>query len=439
MKKMVYKLGCYFKRPMVLDYYKEFVLNESKSVAELEMKQSESLKCLLEFCFSYVPYYQKLFKSIGVRKKDFKSIKDLEKLPILTKSQIKRDPESFIPTNVKINYINGSTGGSTGTPLKYRMSKECYERGIALQLKGWGRAGYKLGDRTAKIGGGSLVSNQKTLREKVQNFILNNRCYSSYGMDSDILNRYVLEIDRWKPVYLSGYASSLYLLAKHISEHNANMTFYLKGILSTAEVLTIKQRELIENVFHVKVFDNYGLNDGGVSAYECSVHDGRHIDYERSILQTVDDNGKVVVNKVGSIIATSLYNFAMPFIRYDTGDLGLVDTCGCACGSKRALLKSVYGRVTDYLKLNNKVIGSPVLTVLMGKVDFEHYQIIQKTFNEIDIKYIKDSPLSDLDKSFIKTSFSEHVGNIKMNFKKVKLGEFLMENKHKFIINEVCR
>lgn len=439
MKAMIYKLGYYLKRPMVLNYYNEFLFNESQSIAELEITQLKSLKLLIEFCFDHIPYYQKLFKSIGMLKNDFKSMEDLERLPILTKAQIKSDPKSFRPTNIRMKYINSSTGGSTGTPLKYRMSKQCYERGLALQLKGWGMAGYKLGDKMAIIAGASLVSNQKTLKNKVQNYILNNRRYSSYGMDSGILNRYALEINQWKPVYLSGYASSLYLLAKHISENNIDMMFSMNGILSTAEVLSVKQKELIERVFRAKVFDNYGLNDGGVSAYECGTHDGRHIDYERSILQTVDETGKVVVNKMGRIIATSLYNFAMPFIRYDTGDLGLVDTRGCECGSKRALLRSVYGRVTDYLKLNDRVIGSPVLTVLMGKVDFENYQIIQKNFDEIDIKYVKDSYVSDLDESFIKKSFSEHVGNIKINFKKVKLVEFMVENKHKFIVNEVCK
>jgi len=81
---------------------------------------------------------------------------------------------------------------------------------------------------------------------------------------------------------------------------------------------------LIERVFDVQVFDNYGLGDGGISAFECHLHKGMHIDYERSILQTVNDSGEVVKCAIGRIIATSLYNYAMPFIRYDTGDFGFI-------------------------------------------------------------------------------------------------------------------
>jgi phenylacetate-CoA ligase len=283
------------------------------------------------------------------------------------------------------------------------------------------------------------VSNQQSLKAKIQDYVLNIRHYSSYGMNHDLIHKYALHMNQWKPLYLRGYASSLYLLAKYIDENTVRLNFKLKGIFSTAEVLSINQRLLIERVFNVHVFDNYGLNDGGISAFECPLHKGMHVDFERSILQTVNDSGKVVTGEIGKIIATSLYNYAMPFIRYDTGDLGFIDDVNiCECGNPRPLLKSVYGRTTDYLKLNNNVIGSPVLTVLMGKINVEHYQIVQINSDEIDIKYVNKTLLDAKDKNFIEKSFFEHVGPIRINFKKVTSEELLAKNKHKFIINEVC-
>lgn len=406
----------------------------------MESQQEEALKSVISFCFDYVPYYQRLFKSLHLTRIDFKTINDLEKLPILTKDQIKSEWESFIPVNIDTKFINGSTGGSTGTPLKYRLSQECYERGIALLYRGWGLAGYRLGDKLAVIAGGSLVSNKGMVMKQAKSIIMNFHSYSSYGMDSETLDNYLMHMNKWQPTFLRGYASSLYLLAKHAEANAWKMTFCLNGIFSTAEVLTIKQRELIEKVFRVKVFDNYGLNDGGVSAYECDEHHGMHIDTERAILQTVDDSGMAVKGRTGKIIATSLYNFAMPFIRYDTGDLGFIDdTNTCPCGNKRPLLMQVFGRTTDYLKLNNKTIGSPVLTILMGKVDLEYYQIVQKGLDEIDIRYAKTSLLDGNDEDLIKKSFFEHVGPIRINFNRIEPGDLLAENKHKFIINEVCR
>ena len=442
MHQMLFKLGYGLKRPMLLKYYEEYCLNNLKTNTELEAQQSQALKKMIAFCYENVPYYQKLFKSLGMKNNDINSIKDLERLPILSKAQIKNEMEEFWPNKCGQAYIDKGSGGSTGMPLKYRLSHECYERGFALLFRGWKFAGYELGDRMAVVAGASLVStsDKEAIKKKIQDYVMNFHCYSSYGMDNNTLNLYFAHLNKWKPSYFYGYASSLYLLAKYISENNLVLKFHPKSIFSTSEVLINQQREVIEHVFQTKVFDTYGVNDGGLSAFECPVHDGMHIDYERSIIQTVDDQGKVVTGQIGRIIGTSLYNYAMPFIRYETGDLGLIDTVtSCACGCKRPLLKQVYGRTTDYLKLNGKIIGSPVLTVLMGKVDLENYQIVQVNSNTINIKYVNSSLLASEDTKFIERSFFEHVGPIKINFEKVKPEELSAKNKHKFIINEVCR
>jgi len=425
---------------MVLKYYKEFCLNNSKTNSELEAQQCAALKQMIKFCFDKVPYYQKLFNSAHVTPNDFHSIADLENLPILTKQQIKNATEDFWPANFNHTYIDKATGGSTGVPLRYRLSHDCWERGYGLFYRGWGFAGYKLGDKVAIIAGASLLSGQNSVQKKIQSFIMNFHSYSSYGMDDNTIDHYVQHLNKRPPLYIYGYASALYLLAKYIEEKKLCLKFKPKGVFSTSEVLYNQQRDVIERIFQSKVFNVYGLNDGGVSAFECHNQNGMHIDYERSILQTVDDNGRVIEDSVGRIIATSLYNYAMPLIRYDTGDLGLIDSKSeCNCGCKRPLLKSVYGRVTDYLKLNGKMIGSPVLTVLMGQIDVEYYQVKQVNVNEIDISYIKGAPLNETDMNFVSNSFFDHVGNIKINFKKVNPGDLSTDNKHKFIINEVCR
>lgn len=433
----IFRAGYYFKRPKVLSFYDKFIKDNLLTVDTLKTDQDAALVSLISFCFDYVPYYQDLFKSLALKKTDFNSTKDLEKIPILTKNEIKEAPERFIPKGRMVDFVSGATGGSTGIPLRYRMSVDCYCRGVALLFRGWGAAGYSLGDKVSIIAGASLVSKGQPLKKKIQDFILNFHHYSSYGMDLEDIEKYINHLKRWKPAYLRGYASSLYVLAKYMEENGISLEHNLSGVFSTAEVLGVKQRQLIERVFNVKVFDNYGLNDGGVSAFECSEHNGMHIDMERSVLEVVDTNGRMVENQMGNIVATSLYNFAMPLIRYDTGDLGILDSAPCSCGCKRPLLKKVYGRTTDYLKLNNKIIGSPVLTVLMGKIEVENYQIIQTSHNGILLKYTNNAELSEDDKLFIRNSFFSHVGDMSINYQKVGTMQLQPENKHKFIINDL--
>jgi phenylacetate-CoA ligase len=247
------------------------------------------------------------------------------------------------------------------------MSLEDYERGIALLYRGWSMAGYRLGDKLAILGGTSLIPDSKTdIEKRVFDFILNHKHYSSYNLSENNLHKYYRSMNYWKPEFIRGYASSVYLFAKYIDDNNLKIKFHPKSIFTTAEKLLSYQRNLIEKVFNSEVFDNYGLNDR-VSAYECTMHKGLHIDMKRAILEVVDEKGMQIFDRPGKILATSLFNYALPFIRYDTGDLGILSSEGCSCGRETFLLKEIIGPTTGSLLINGVSIGSPILTVLMGK------------------------------------------------------------------------
>jgi len=439
MHRFIFKMGYFLKRPEVIRYYNKFQRTQWTHFESLKKHQNKQLQKLVEFTHANVPYYAKLFNQLGIKPNDITTVEDLEKLPILTKQTIKENWQDFIPQNTnKVKYLNGSTGGSTGIPLKYRMSVCDYERGVGLLYRGWGYGGYKLGDKIAVIAGSSLIPNLRSeSRRKIQDLFLNCRHYSSFKMSEENLFKYFYNINNWKPCFIRGYASSIYLFAKFIQENNLKLEFQLKAIFTTAEKLFDKQRKLIEQVLGVKVFDNYGLHDGGISAYECERHIGMHIDMERAILETVSDENKQVFNQEGRILATSLYNYALPFIRYDTGDLGVVSQSKCSCGRKTLLLKKMLGRITDFLKLNDIIIGSPVLTVLMGKFDVKQYQIIQKSSNSIVCKIIKEKAYKREDEDFIRKSFYVHVGEIDIEFDYVDSIPTTESGKYKFIIKDL--
>ncbi len=436
--KILFIVGYNIKRPDVLRSYSNLTKDQWLPFENKKKKQEEQLSKLIQFSYNNVPYYNKMFDKLKIKVNDIKTIEDLNKLPILTKKIIKSNWQDFIPKNINaMKYINGSTGGSTGNTLQYRMSRKDYEIGISLLYRGWGYAGYKLGDKVAVIAGSSLIPNIKSeSRKKIQAFLLNMKFYSSFVMKKKMFMSYYKDINKWKPKFIRGYASSIYLFTKFIKNNNLNLDFKPIAIFTTAEKLLGTQRKLIEQVFGVRVFDNYGLNDGGISAYECEKHNGMHIDMERAVLEVVDNNGKLVFSRQGKILATSLYNYALPFIRYDTGDLGVLSNSVCTCNRPTPLLKQIVGRVTDYLNLNNTIIGSPVLTVLMGKFDIEQYQIIQKSNDVIVIKIVQGKKYRKEDEEFIRKSFYTHVGRINIKFDYVDFIQVQNGTKHKFIINE---
>jgi len=437
--KYIFKVGHLLKRPKIIRYYNEFNKNQWKPFEILKHQQELQLKNIIIFAYNNVPYYSKLFNQIDIKPSDINIIEDLEKIPILTKQIIKENWQDFIPKNIEqIKYVDGATGGSTGAPLKYRMSIEDYEKGTALLYRGFGYGGYNLGDKLAVIAGSSLIPTTKSeAKRKIQEIFLSVRHYSSFEMSEENLFKYFYDINNWKPVFFRGYASSLYLFAKFIRDKNLKLNFQPKAIFTTAEKLFDQQRILIEEIFKTKAFDNYGLGDGGISAFECEKHCGLHIDMERAILEVVNHKGKQVINQEGEFLATSLFNYALPFIRYETGDLGVISDLECACGRKMPLCNKIIGRTTDFLKLNNVIIGSPVLTVLMGKFDIEQYQIIQNSSHSIVCKIVKGKTYRKEDEEFIKISFYKHVGKINIKFDYLDSIPPIKNNKFKFIINNL--
>ena len=436
---IIFKAGYFIRRPNVIHYYEKFKENQWKPYAWLKKEQEVKLSELIQFVYKNVPYYTKLFNQHGITFRDISTIESLNRIPILTKQIIKQNWQDFIPKTMnKIKFIHGSTGGSTGDPLRYRMSIEDYERGRALLYCGWGYGGYELGDKVGVIAGASLIpSAMSDSIKKIQDFILIHRHYSAFEMTEHRLYEYLNAINKWKPDFLRGYATAIYVFARFIRDNDLKLKFQPKAIFTTAEKLLTNHRNLIENVYSAKVFDQYGLNDGGISAFECEQHDGMHICTERAILEVVDKDGNQIARGEGKILATSLYNYALPFIRYDTGDLGIISESGCRCGRETLLLKEIGGRVTDFLQINNTIIGSPVLTVLMGKFDIDQYQIIQEDHESITCMIVKGRTYKVKDEEFIRNSFYSHVGKINIKFNYVESFPKAKVDKHKFIINKL--
>jgi phenylacetate-CoA ligase len=402
----------------------------------LQKNQLDQFKKMFVFAKNTFPYYDKLFSKLKLHPTDFKSLCDLNKIPILTKYDIIENYGGFLPRQAVGRFTWSSTGGSTGTPLKYRLSQECNSRGWALEWRGYSHGGFNIGDKIVTFGGGSLVKNQTNWKDMIRSRILNNIKLSSYGMDQDDLKLFFLKIYKSKAEFIYGYPSSISLLATYIKNNNLFFDHKIKGIFCTAEMLTQGFRENIEQAFKCKVFDDYGIMDGGISAHE----DQRgllQIDTERAILEVIDENYIQTQEQSGKILATSLYNFAFPFIRYDSGDIGTITSMYSTKNNPRLVLSKLVGRATDYIEINGKIIGSPVLTVLMSNISAIKYQFIQRDSSNLELRIHKTNSYTQDQEDFIIKSMKSNLGE-NFNFNIIYGMDFEeSENKHKFILNKM--
>lgn len=420
--------------------YKEAIKNQWKTYDELKLEQENSLQKMIRFAYKYVPYYHKIFKKLNLSPEDIKKIEDLEKIPIINKDTIKNNWEDFKPLNLKtLRYYEMPTGGSTGTPMVFRVSK--YDRFLAgaLLYRGWGYAGYELGDKMVFLAGAALdIGRKSSIITKAHEITRNLRKLSSFDMGIQDMENYTKIINSFNPHFLRGYASSIDFFARYIEENNKNVEF--GAVFTTAEKLYPNMRKNIENAFSCDVFDGYGLYDGGAGAYECKEHNGLHVDTERSIMEIVDDNDSPIEDGFGRIIATSLHNYSMPFIRYDTGDIGHIieDQCGCGRGSK--LMREIIGRQHEMLQTpeGKFVHGAFFNSYMFGKINgVVEFQVIQKSLENIIIKIVADENFDEKQLDIIRSIIKSKSERWDIEFKFVDQIERTKAGKYKFIVNEV--
>lgn len=421
--------------------YKQLKQNQWNSYTELKKQQESKLRHMIDFAYKNVPYYHKLFNRLNLSPDDIRKIKDLEKLPILTKDIIISNWEDFKPINLnKIKFYTWSTGGTTGTPLKFRISK--YDRFLAAAMlyRGWGHGGYELGDKMIFLAGAALdVGSKPSLISRINETTRNLKKFSSFDMGPLDMDKYLKSINSFKPKFFRGYASSLNFFAKYIEENNLNINSPV-SVFTTAEKLYPFMRKNIENAFDSVVYDNYGLHDGGVSAYECPEHNGLHIDTERSIMEIVDSDYKQMDEGIGDIIATNLTNYSMPLIRYATGDMGHIIEDSCSCGRNSRLLKEVIGRSVDILQTpEGKSVHGWFFLYIMWEYckGVKEYQVVQESLDRIVIKIVKNDVFDEGQLKIIEKIVKNKSPRWNIEFKFVDIIEKTKSGKLKFIINRI--
>jgi len=426
--------------PKFYSTYKMLVKNQWKSYEEHKKQQEKQLRAMIQFAYRNVPYYHELFKTLNLKPDDIRTIEDLEKLPILTKDIIRKNWDKFKPVNLRrIRYTIQSTGGSTGQPLRYRLSQ--YDRflGVALMYRGWGYGGYRLGDKLFYFGGSALIpSLSSTLKIKLHEITRNTRFISSFDLNDETLKMYTFEFNKSKPAFLRGYASSIYFWAKWIIE-NGIQIHTPNAIFTTAEKLFPHMRKTISEAFGCDVYNNYGLNDGGVSAYECSEHQGLHIDTERSIMEIVDSNGEQIEEGEGMILATSLHNYAMPFIRYNTGDVGYLISDKCNCGRGYKLLKDILGRQQEFLITpEGKYIHGEFISHIFWEIEgVKEFQVIQDAVDHILIQLNVEDNFDESQLKKIEEIIKLRAPGWNVEFKFVDSIKRTKAEKYRFVVNKL--
>ena len=184
-----------------------------------------------------------------------------------------------------------------------------------------------------------------------------------------------------------GYPSRLRSVAAEVLARRIT-SIRPKAVIASSEMLDAPVRLLIEQAFGVAPVDVYESWECSQIAWEGSLRTGMHINADLKVVEVCDDQGNAVFDTPGEIVITDLYNKAMPFIRYCTGDRGILQTDKCACGSSLPVLKCILGRVNDSLVLKDgqeSVSITPLFVCVKGTKGIIEHQAVQERPGELVI------------------------------------------------------
>jgi phenylacetate-CoA ligase len=410
---------------------------------ELKSYQEERLRSVITHAYDTVPFYNESMKRLKMVPSDIKTISDLNKLPVLTKEDIKKNLGNLISSKFnRKDLIHGHTSGTTGSPLDvyWDIGMVVMNNAIDWRQKKW--AGFSPGDPHAVILGRVVVPIEETRPPFWRmNYIQNQLWMSAFHMSAANLPLYIDKIIRFKPKFLEGYPSTMYILANYLV--NNNISIQLDAVITSAETLFPQQRETIEKAFKCKIYDFYGMAERVVFATECNVHDGKHLNLEYGITEIIDKNGNPAdLGTPGKIVGTSLHNFGMPLIRYQTNDVTSIKPDKCECGLNHPLIESVTTKHEDIvITPDGRWISPSVLThPFKPQKNIVESQIIQERSDLIIINIVKKEAFNENDKKSLLESLLERLGGaVEIRIEFVNAIPREISGKFRWVISKVNR
>lgn len=304
----------------------------------------------------------------------YKNATNYTSLEVLEKPMIKKNFNSFISSTFKGKFHSKSTGGSTGVPLNYLSTPDSRSAMWAGLLMSWEVAGYQWGDKVAFIAGTSLA--KSNLKHKLFYLLFNIDVYTVYDLSENRIEKYLQNIKDSKVSIIYGYASALGHIANYMLRNKSIELPHLKGVVCTAEVLTDNIRHAIQTAFFVPVYNQYGCNESGISAFECQYHK-MHLISSRSYYET---------DHVGNLISTDLSNKGFILMKYKTGDqVEINESSNCACQSNFPIIQNIMGRTCDIVTDNegNSIHSCFFNMLFRDDRSIKQFQIV---FNNQDLK-----------------------------------------------------
>lgn len=344
------RFNVYFKQ-----HLKKILLQKQWDVKRLRDYQNALFLSLFRRAFQKSAFYQNLYAEYGIRQSDIRSVDDIDKLPVVTKHEVRENLKDIYLGNPIFKAV-GRTSGSSGTPLKvYRDYASIVKEGAYIWAQ---RAlfGFHPGMKCVSLRG-NLDRHVMKREDRVANCLY----LSSFNLREENARWYFEQISKYRPYAILAYPSSVEILANFFK--TMNLELEVPYIFTSSEQVYEHQRTKVEQVFNTKIIDWYGNAERSIALeqrkdsayYELPLY---------SINEYRDDH----------ILTTGLICSAFPLIRYRVDDVIVPSK-----DHNSLMIEAIEGRHDDVLVLPDGTRVGRIGAVFLDIPGLELAQIRQSS------------------------------------------------------------
>jgi phenylacetate-CoA ligase len=402
------------------------------SAAEREKLIQKKLHQVLIVAGQAVPYYRDLFQEIEFSPDSvLRDLKYLHEIPYLTKEIILEQGSRMLHQDFKKEQLHvRKTGGSTGISTLIYYDQPALDWTAAVNLYAQSFTGRQPTDSEAHLSTEFFQKQPLKARliEQLKCLAMNRTNILTHAFHAQAMQETWNKIRKVRPYLIQGHPSTLYALAKFIERTRQFDRSAIRVFESTGESVDQKKLEAIEMNVGCKVYNRYGTAEFGVTAHS------RENAHELEIIESIIHHETVSLgNGLEELVGTGLTNFAMPLIRYRSGDIGQIENRN---GKKN--ITHLQGRVHDLIEIKGQPYPTHYLQDVLDRVGgVSEFQIVIRTSG----KRILNVVLEKIEnKDAVVARVKELFGEEEIPVKFVKLEDLVRigwRDKFRYIVKEV--
>ena len=312
----------------------ELLQSERWSPERLQQLQLQRLQQTITSAYDHTTYWRELMDQHGIRPFDVQSLDDLQRFPLLDKNILRTQREAMTWKNEGKRVQLVRTSGSTNEALEFYTSSTREAHINAARMRGHEWVGMKRGEKELYYWGSPVELSKQDRLKHFRDWLINDGLTNGFEVTPARVKKYFLQWLSWQPKCIFGYPSTFVLTVTIAKSLGLDLTALsrrgLTVIITTSEMLSDIDRQLIAEGFGVPVYDSYGLREAGLIGHECE-HGTMHCMDEQLILETIDPETLQPTAGEGELVVTNLVGPAFPVIRYRTGDIVTLSNESCPC------------------------------------------------------------------------------------------------------------